>query len=63
MALQLRPVHPRWEGQGRPAVAGIKALGLVSQVKFKPNRIEILDRSDGTRLSMTLASATRTRRP
>lgn len=43
-------------------VAGIKALGLVSQVKFKPNRIEILDRSDGTRLSMSLTSPARTRR-
>ena len=40
-------------------IAGMKALGLRWWGKFEPTRIEILDPSDGTKLSMNLASSRR----
>ena len=40
-------------------LAGMKALSLRWRGKLEPTRIEILDRSDGTRLSMNLTSLRR----
>lgn len=40
-------------------LARMKAMGLRWWGKVEPTRIEILDRSDGTKLSMNLASSRR----
>lgn len=40
-------------------VAGVKAMGLVAWTRFEPSQIEILDRSDGTKMTVRLTSARR----